>query len=130
MDGIDEFVKEYLISKGYSKTVAELMMESSRKHNSTGNLITTQQVPTSIVNSRLLSTIVEDIYVLGYNGNVYIYFSSYDAVRSWALNALDQVKYELLSITFPLFVYWFDFFNFNFLIIIIFYESVYIEYLK
>ena len=35
-----------------------------------------------------------------------LYINSYDIYRTWALNSIDVVKAELLSLCFPLFTHW------------------------
>lgn len=54
-----------------------------------------------------LSSITEDIYIIGINRSNYkLYYESYDTVLSWAMNSIDLVKTQLLSLCFPLFVHW------------------------
>lgn len=56
---------------------------------------------------QLLSSITEDIYIVGINRSNYkLYYESYDTVLSWAMNSIDLVKTQLLSLCFPLFVHW------------------------
>jgi len=95
--GVDALVKEYLISRGYSKAAAQLEEESSAREPG---------IPNELVPKQLLSTIAEDLYVLGMRDkNATSYFTAYDLLRSWAVNSIDMVKNQLLSATFPIFVH-------------------------
>ena len=101
-EGVDALVREYLISRGYTKTAAELEMEAtthSREPGASSN--------SSLVAKQLLSTVAEDLYILGLKDrSTECYFNGYDLVRSWAANSIDIVKTELLALTFPIFVHW------------------------
>lgn len=97
-EGVDALVMEYLISRGYNKTVAELQAETGTNPHATKPSNLTKQ---------LLSNISEDVYVLGLkNKDVGVYAKEYDTFRSWAVDSIDIVKPQLLSLCFPIFVHW------------------------
>ena len=73
------------------------------KHESSTN----QVVHATTITGTQLSSITEDVYIVGINKSNYrLYYHSYDAVRSWAINSIDLVKTQLLSLCFPLFIHW------------------------
>ena len=101
-EGVDALVREYLISRGYTKTAAELEMEATTHSGEPCALSNS-----SLVAKQLLSTVAEDLYILGLKDrSTECYFNGYDLVRSWAANSIDIVKTELLALTFPIFVHW------------------------
>ena len=102
-EGVDALVREYLISRGYTKTAAELEMEATTHSGATTGPLSNS----SLVAKQLLSTVAEDLYILGLKDrSTECYFNGYDLVRSWAANSIDIVKTELLALTFPIFVHW------------------------
>jgi hypothetical protein len=99
--GVDALVREYLISRGYKKAAAELEMECSKTPSSDA------PGATSIVAKHLLSTVAEDLYILGLKDKSAVsFFVGYDLLRSWAVTSIDVIKNQLLSVTFPIFVHW------------------------
>ncbi len=55
----------------------------------------------------MLSNVAEDIYIIGMKDkDTSCYFTGYDSIRSWAVNSIDIVKPQLLSLCFPIFVHW------------------------
>lgn len=55
----------------------------------------------------MLSNVAEDIYIIGMKDkDTSCYFFGYDSIRSWAVNSIDIVKPQLLSLCFPIFVHW------------------------
>lgn len=109
-EGVDALVKEYLLSRGYMKTVAELDLEASRSVDETAAVQAPAPNTTSSSQSiarQLLSNVAEDIYILGMKDrDTSSYFTGYDSIRSWAVNSIDIVKPQLLSLCFPIFVHW------------------------
>ena len=104
-EGGDALVREYLISRGYTKTAAELQMECST--NPTGTPANPTNTSTTVVAKQLLSTVAEDLYILGLSDKgTQSYFDGYDLMRTWAVNSIDIVKAQLLAICFPIFVHW------------------------
>lgn len=99
-EAVDALVRDYLISRGYNKAAAELAQESA--HTTSG-----EAPATSIVAKHLLSTMAEDLYILGLKDkSASSFFVGYDLLRSWAVTSIDVVKNQLLSVTFPIFVHW------------------------
>jgi hypothetical protein len=99
-EGVDALVREYLISRGYTKAAAELDMEAATAPAAAG-------ASNAIVTKQLLSTVAEDLYILGLKDrNTESYFNGYDSLRTWAVNSVDMVKNQLLSVCFPIFVHW------------------------
>lgn len=126
-EGIDILVKEYLLSRGFTKAVDELEQQILREQYEQQQQQFQQQAqpqigdepaeqiaiaivdPTEEENSckRMLSSVAEDVYVLGIqNGNRNLFFGEYDAFRSWALNSIEIAQAQLLGLSFPLFVHW------------------------
>lgn len=112
---IDALVKEYLIRKGFTKAAAEMENEFSNNqkmeidsNNESSSSISIPKDKLNSLSQQFISNISEDIIILGFNdGDVKLYNEGYDSFRSWTCNSLDMVKTELLSVCFPLFVYWF-----------------------
>ena len=97
-----------------SKLVRQTSTGSQASYSTT-NTTTTVPANSSIASNtivmghtqKLLSSITEDIYIIGINRSNYkLYYESYDTVLSWAMNSIDLVKTQLLSLCFPLFVHW------------------------
>ena len=109
-EGVDALVKEYLLSRGYMKTVAELDLEASRTVEETTaepGLAPSASSSSQSVARQLLSNVAEDIYILGMKDrDTSSYFTGYDSIRAWAVNSIDIVKPQLLSLCFPIFVHW------------------------
>lgn len=79
---MDSFILEYLQSKGFTKTCAELQQEQylhQKSHNT----------QTSSLSQEYL-----------------LYMENYNTFRYWLMNSLDLVREELLVCTFPIFVHW------------------------
>ena len=102
---------------GAIPTNSKLVRQDSSSSTGSQASYTTTTVPTnsSIASNtivmghtqKLLSSITEDIYIIGINRSNYkLYYESYDTVLSWAMNSIDLVKTQLLSLCFPLFVHW------------------------
>lgn len=109
-EGVDALVKEYLLSRGYMKTVAELDLEASRTVEETTAepvLAPSASSSSQSIARQLLSNVAEDIYILGMKDrDASSYFTGYDSIRAWAVNSIDIVKPQLLSLCFPIFVHW------------------------
>eukprot|EP01032_Pedospumella_encystans_P028878 gene28878-32614_t len=114
-EGVDALVKEYLLSRGYTKTVAEMDLEASQVV-ATENPAAAAPAPAPAVGSsappskaiarHMLSNVAEDIYIIGMKDkDTSSYFTGYDNIRSWAVNSIDIVKPQLLSLCFPVFVH-------------------------
>jgi hypothetical protein len=102
-EGVDLLVKEYLISRGYTKAAAELDLEAPKLPNDSGTLPSSN---TSQICKSLLSNVAEDLYVLGMKDrDPMCYFHAYDSLRTWTLDAMDLAKQQLLSLCFPVFVH-------------------------
>ncbi|KAJ1399135.1 hypothetical protein B484DRAFT_438254, partial [Ochromonadaceae sp. CCMP2298] len=96
-EGVDALVKEYLLSRGYVKAAEQLALEAQ---SGTGTMEDMQES----VTEQLLSSV--ELVVLGLrDGDAASYIAGYDAVRCWALDAIDMARPELLALTFPLFVH-------------------------
>ncbi len=118
--GIDELVKLYLQSKGYSKALEALKEETgmSNRSESTSDLMevvpTNGETTTGKSNSvteknieKLLLNAAESFCFLGIkNSDITIYQEEYDQLYSWTNQSLDTVKFYLQAINFVLFVYW------------------------
>lgn len=99
-EGVDALVMEYLISRGYTKTVAELQAETGAPALQDTKLARN-------LTKQLLSNISEDVYVLGLRDkDAGVYTREYDNFRTWAVDSIDIVKQHLLSLCFPIFVHW------------------------
>lgn len=125
---IDAIVKNYLLSRGYEKAAAEMEIELCRtkkenadnlgsdvsqigcRKTANGNPIIVNQTDVLLSSSQVLSSVIEDIVILGANsGNHRIYEEEYTALRSWSMTSLDIVKSEVLLLLLPTFVHWYDF---------------------
>ena len=113
--GLDEIVKNYLMHKGYLETVRTLEKESKvvvenndeQRNGPTGFGTESVLEETRKISMKMLSIIAEDLFVSGFkDGDLNLYFEGYEQIRNWALYSLDIVKPQLLSICFPLFIYW------------------------
>jgi len=63
--------------------------------------------PRNLSESYMKTYLAEDLIVFGINsGEVSLYSTGYDDLRSWALSSLEMVKVELLAVCFPVFVHW------------------------
>lgn len=115
---IDNLVKEYLLTKGYTKAALELEQELLKKKNHIDNIDNTidnniisnkslvSNITNNITSTRLLSSISEEL-IIGMKANEYdLYTNSYDAMKSWIINSIDLVKSQLLAICFPIYVHW------------------------
>lgn len=116
-EGVDALVKEYLLSRGYTKTVAEMDLEASQvvATEVTAPAAVAPTTTTSgssapagkAVARHMLSNVAEDIYIIGMKDkDTSCYFTGYDSIRAWAVNSIDIVKPQLLSLCFPIFVHW------------------------
>jgi hypothetical protein len=94
-DSVEFLVRRYLKLKGLHEA-AELLATSGQE---TQLKVSELSVP--------LDTISDAILFESFEGGVcQAYFHSYDTYRNWACNSLENVKSELVSICFPLFVLW------------------------
>lgn len=115
-EGVDALVKEYLLSRGYTKTVAEMDLEASQVVATEVTAPAVALTSTTSVSSapackavarHMLSNVAEDIYIIGMKDkDTSCYFTGYDSIRAWAVNSIDIVKPQLLSLCFPIFVHW------------------------
>lgn len=122
---IDTIVKKYLLSNGYEDAAAAMSAKNAAmgdtttsnadsdpiandSHISSGNSNTIiDEGETLTISGQILSTVVEDIVILGVNsGNYSIYEEEYCSLRSWSLSSLDIVKSEVSLFLFPAFVHW------------------------
>lgn len=115
---VDAIVRNYLLSRGYEKAAAEMELEVNRtkddavdenfskKSNSSSNGTDSDSMIT-LLSSQVLSTVIQDIVILGVNsGNYRIYDDEYSSLRSWSLTSLDLIKSEVLLLLMPTFVHW------------------------
>ncbi len=115
-EGVDALVKEYLLSRGYTKTVAEMDLEASQVVATEIPAVIaptpapaagSSAPPSKAIARHMLSNVAEDIYIIGIKDkDTSSYFTGYDSIRSWAVNSIDIVKPQLLSLCFPIFVHW------------------------
>ena len=124
-------VKSWLMNKGLDKAVKEVekleqregvmdvatdndggaysSLSSSSSSSSTlpAVLSLPSAVPRDISESYMKRFLAEDLIVFGINsGDLSLYTTGYDALRSWAISSLEMVKAELLGVCFPVFVHW------------------------
>lgn len=96
---VDQFVREYLQSKGYSRALEALDMETgngSNMHGIAGG-----------GKSGLLNSTAESLYVLGINnGDASVYQREYDIFSSWVMNSLDMLKPFLEALSLAIFIHW------------------------
>jgi hypothetical protein len=96
---VDQFVREYLQSKGYSRALEALDME-------TGNGLKRDGIAGG-GRSALLNSTAESLYVLGINnGDASVYQKEYDAFSSWVMNSLDMLKPFLEALSLAIFIHW------------------------
>lgn len=115
-EGVDALVKEYLLSRGFTKTVAEMDLEASQvvateipavAAPAPAPAVGSSAPQTKAIARHMLSNVAEDIYIIGMKDkDTSSYFTGYDSIRSWAVNSIDIVKPQLLSLCFPVFVHW------------------------
>ena len=115
---VDAIVRNYLRSRGYEKAAAEMELELNRpkddavdenvsKKNNGGSNGTDSDSMVTLLSSQVLSTVIQDIVILGVNsGNYRIYDDEYSSLRSWSLTSLDLIKSEVLLLLMPTFVHW------------------------
>jgi hypothetical protein len=116
--GIDELVKLYLQSKGYTKALEALEEEISPRNSmeveeeghsadsSSSNGQSTSVDGNHSIDKLLLNS-AEAFCFLGIkNGDITTYQKEYDILYSWMCQSLDATKCYLQAICFVLFVYW------------------------
>ena len=112
---VDAIVRNYLLSRGYEKAAAEMELELNRtqdessdeRKNNSGPNGTDSESMVTLLSSQVLSTVIQDIVILGVNsGNYRIYDDEYSSLRSWSLTSLDLIKSEVLLLLMPTFVHW------------------------
>ncbi len=108
-DDIDDVIKGYLLARGFSKTAAELD-EEINVVKSDDELLNEIMVSDRSLSLRILSTIssMADTTKLKefQKANCRIFFSNYDAFRSWAFDSLDVFKTQYVALCLPIFVHW------------------------
>jgi hypothetical protein len=117
--GIDELVKLYLQSKGYTKALEALEEEISPRnsmevdeegHLTLSSSLNGQNTSVDGIHSidKLLLNSAEAFCFLGIkNGDITTYQKEYDILYSWMCQSLDATKSYLQAICFVLFVYWY-----------------------
>lgn len=133
-EGCSVLVREYLRKGGFTKALqefdAQLQDKEERKNQlganemdiadssmgegavSTSSILPSvlslaTAVPRNLTESYMKTYMAEDLILFGINsGEVSLYSSGYDDLRSWALSSLEMVKGELLAVCYPVFVHW------------------------
>lgn len=103
-ESVEFLVRRYLKQKGLHEA-AEMLSASA------------MEVDRKIGDSSVsLDSISDAILFESFEGGIcQAYFHAYDCYRHWACNSLDNVKSELISVCYPLFVNWYvAFFMFAF----------------
>ena len=117
---MDELVRQYLVSKGYSKAASSLQQEVRGVQLRQGHLASEGQPShleaTTVGDQKIIAEIMaehhltsEELTIKRYmieDDSLWtrLYSEGYNKFYSWAVNTLDVVKPELMALCFPLFV--------------------------
>lgn len=112
----DKFVIDYLLAKGYNKAATELIheKESNIDNQVINNDLMNQETSHDKNDQNLINhssdshnnNTFENLILFGiYSGNSKVYLDEYEVLQRWAIDSLDLIKEELLSICFPVFVH-------------------------
>jgi len=101
--GVDHLVREYLQSKGYSKALEALEMETGEGLKTNGGTVRGN----GNVAESLMNNTAETLYIVGINnGDASIYHKEYDIFSSWVMNSLDMLKPYLEALALAVFIHW------------------------